>query len=350
MADSIKSIDSLVKQIVNRLDCRDNPENKADGIIKKDEWDKFAAGKGRTVQIGISVFRAKKSVEQYLKQQANTEKEKMDLAQKWLDKLITDEEEIVPVRLAPINKEDKSKIEADIKQAGTVKNDATLVSVVHEDEEIINKNPDATIENFRKRHDIRIDYKESAKRLQSKWCGIWTQAKLPLSFFEKLLDIIPKLNLKVDKFDSENYASPQEQIADRLCLLFAQEAGLNPKSKTSNYAGLFQLANDTIYHVKQSAQKEEISRLMTDKKDFDGLSGFAKLSGEQQLDWLIAFCDCKGILESPKTVDELAAKIKSISIINAKKHGCKTKTERAAQILNIYMKNNKVPEGTKYIP
>ena len=301
------NLTTLVRQIVTKLDRNDGE----DGRIGAEEWKKFVKGKGETsIHNYIAISNAETKVKEYLTQKTNNSTEQADLAEKWFNKLMEEKPEI-----------NKSK--------NTDKNTKTTEKT----------------ENVK--GDIDTSKKASAERLRKKWCGIWKNSGLSHSFFEKLFDIIPKINLKVNKFDNKNFASPEEQIADRLCCLFAQEARLNPTTKTSLYAGLFQLGTDTIPAVKKSAEKAEVKKLMTDKKNFTGLKGFASLSGEQQLDWLIAFCDCKNILNMPKTVEELAAKIKCISQKNANKHNCSSPAEYAGKILDSCMKTNKVPVGSK---
>ena len=113
MSNTIKSIDSLVTQIVNRLDRNDNPDKKTDGVIKKDEWNKFAAGKGKQVTVGIHTSKAEKSVKYYLGQQRKTKNGQRDLAQSWLDKLMNEDVETMAKKL----KEDKKAAEASAKKA-----------------------------------------------------------------------------------------------------------------------------------------------------------------------------------------------------------------------------------------
>ncbi len=90
------NLNSLVKQIVNRLDCSDSKDNKADGFIKAKEWkqfiqsESFVKGRGNTVSSCITVANAEKSILHYLSQQAKTEQKQIDLAEKWFNKLTED--------------------------------------------------------------------------------------------------------------------------------------------------------------------------------------------------------------------------------------------------------------------
>jgi len=93
MANNIRDLDLKISQIVNILDRNDNKNNKANGFIEADEWkrfvqsDNFVKGKGNLVSFRIQNKDAKNSIISYLSKQTKTEQEKIDLAQRWLDKL-----------------------------------------------------------------------------------------------------------------------------------------------------------------------------------------------------------------------------------------------------------------------
>jgi len=140
VSNTIKSVNSIVTQIVNRLDRNDNPDKKTDGVIKKDEWNKFAAGKGKQVTVGIHTSKAEKSVKYYLGQQRKTKNGQRDLAQSWLDKLMNEDVETMAKKLEEDKlaaKNSKSKVQyIKTKSAKTSKESDLVSSLKKQDDEL----------------------------------------------------------------------------------------------------------------------------------------------------------------------------------------------------------------------
>lgn len=136
--------------------------------------------------------------------------------------------------------------------------------------------------------------KEICTKLCVKWKKAFKDSPLQQSFFEKLYDVIDQLNVKVpaDKWNKEKYSSPKEQAMDEVIAIFACEACLNPKTVSSGkppYYGLFQLAGlDAVnQYAKSHPEEPGMKKIIANAKTMT-MSKFRNLTGEEQLDYLIA--------------------------------------------------------------
>lgn len=173
--------------------------------------------------------------------------------------------------------------------------------------------------------------KEIVAGLSNKWQKKFPNSPLKQDFYDKLYDLIKKLNctIKDKDFKPEEYSSKEEQTMDEVIAIFAGEAQLDPKStkiaytkdsktgakKQITYYGLFQLAEDGLTDVKNlatapadSALSKRVTNEGIKKEDLKNInkelkiSEFVKLSGTQQLDYLL------GYMTNSKCYSKLAGK------------------------------------------
>lgn len=173
--------------------------------------------------------------------------------------------------------------------------------------------------------------KEIVAGLYNKWQKKFPKSPLKQDFYNKLYDLIKKLNctIKDKDFKPEKYSSKEEQTMDEVIAIFAGEAQLDTKSikdaydkdaktgaKTKiTYYGLFQLAEDGLSDIKKLATAQTGSALSKrlinegvkreDLKNINKelkISEFVKLSGTQQLDYLLAY------MTNSKSYSNLAGK------------------------------------------
>lgn len=169
--------------------------------------------------------------------------------------------------------------------------DATYVAPKPNSDEIsISLNPDINL------HDITVKRAEICEKMQEKWCKTFKNAPLKEDFFLKLYDLMKTLNVKISEkdFDKNHYSSPEEQAMDELIAMFAGEARLNPrtigtvKGKPTFY-GLFQLSQDGLNAAKKWAKNHPNAAGMSNINQNMTLQKFRQLSGEKQLDYLVAY-------------------------------------------------------------
>lgn len=145
---------------------------------------------------------------------------------------------------------------------------------------------------------------EICEAAYEKWRGknAFKNSPLKIDFFEKLYDVMELLNVKqlnpsrsdgkVEKSANINNETDKEKLFDQFVAIFAGEAQLNPKSVFHgkiNYYGLFQVDAPTLKGIIKWSRKhpdvpgmQNIDAKMTVNK-------FIKLTGVQQLDYLIAY-------------------------------------------------------------
>lgn len=131
-----------------------------------------------------------------------------------------------------------------------------------------------------------------AKKLYLKWSKKLPDSKLNVSFYEKLYDVIDILKIKIpeNQWNKGKYASPKEQALDEIIAIFAGESRLKTNAKNGNqYYGLFQLSKVGLTEIKQYAKKHPNEPGMNNISQKMTLSKFTTISGEEQLDYLIAF-------------------------------------------------------------
>lgn len=137
--------------------------------------------------------------------------------------------------------------------------------------------------------------KEICTKLCTKWKKAFNNTPLQQSFFEKLYDVIDQLNVKIpeDKWDKSKYSSPKEQAMDEVIAIFACEGRLDPRTVSSSkppYYGLFQLADLKTVNKYAASHPEEpgMNKIIANATTMT-MSKFRNLSGEEQLDYLIAY-------------------------------------------------------------
>lgn len=135
------------------------------------------------------------------------------------------------------------------------------------------------------------EYLEMPKKAYQKWSKVFTQSPLKEYFYLKLYDVMERLNIKIDDWDSEKYDSPKAQAFNEIIAILAGESQLKPDSKNGPYRGLFQLATAGLKDLKTWARtNEDGSTGLVIDQNID-IEGFAKLTGEEQLDYLVAYIE-----------------------------------------------------------
>ena len=134
-----------------------------------------------------------------------------------------------------------------------------------------------------------LSKQEVCSKMYQKWASAFKDSPLKAGFYEKLYDVIETLNIKVSKWDKENYSSPEEQAMDEVIAIFAGESKLNPRTKSGIYNGLFQLAAPGLKEAKMWAKKNRNVPGMQNIRDNMTISQFRYSSGELQLDYMVAY-------------------------------------------------------------
>lgn len=149
-----------------------------------------------------------------------------------------------------------------------------------------------SVENIEKRKNVIKAKNEITQKLYEKWHSKWPSSPLTQSFFEKLYYVIDILNIEVPEsnWNKEKYESAKEQAMDEVLAIFAGEAQLNPSTqKGTTYYGLFQLGKGGLTDLKKYAKAHPDEPGMNNISSSMTLNKFAKISGEEQLDYLIAY-------------------------------------------------------------
>lgn len=135
--------------------------------------------------------------------------------------------------------------------------------------------------------------KVDTKKLIDKWNKRFPKAHLTESFMNKLREVVEELHCKVStkNFKPEKYNSPEEQAMDELCIMFALESSLSPRTRSDSgtFNGLFQLSKVGMSSIKDP----KLPKLSMEQ--------FRKLSAERQMDYLV------GYIESAREASKLPA-------------------------------------------
>lgn len=200
----------------------------------------------------------------------------------------------------------------------------------------------------------------TCKKMQSKWSKTFKNSPLKENFFLKLYDLIKLLNIKISKknFDKKHYSSQEEQAMDELIAMFAGESQLNPqkvgnvKGKPTFY-GLFQLSQEGLNAAKKWAKNHPNFSGMSNIKQNMTLQNFRQLSGEKQLDYLVAYIgSSRDASNIPENESLSPAKLWSMvklpnlneNIPQKKARRIKTITQKQDSIARIFSQNS-IPRG-----
>ena len=151
--------------------------------------------------------------------------------------------------------------------------------------------PDIKIEKPTIEDSAEKTKEEIVSKMYKKWSGVFKKSPLKESFYSKLYDVIKTMHCSVsdDKFNSSEYSSKEEQTMDEVIAIFAGEAQLNPKCVNGPYNGLFQLGKPGLTEAKAWAAKHKNIPGMNNVKEDMTISEFLNISGEDQLDYLVAY-------------------------------------------------------------
>lgn len=201
--------------------------------------------------------------------------------------------------------------------------------------------------------------KEICTKLCTKWKKVFKNSPLQQSFFEKLYDVIDQLNVKVpeEKWDKSKYSSPKEQAMDEVMAIFACEGRLNPKTVSSSkppYYGLFQLADLKTVNQYAASHPDEpgMKKIIANSKTMT-MSKYKNLTGEEQLDYLIAYVGAsrEGSKMDPDAEITPAKLWSMIKLPNLPENNPKSKARRERTIvqkenaIDSVFRANKVPRG-----
>lgn len=171
------------------------------------------------------------------------------------------------------------------------------------------------------------------------WAKVFKDSPLKEEFFIKLYDVMERLNIKEESLDIEKYDSLEAQAFNGVVAILAKESQLKPDCKYLDYRGLFQLATLGLTDIKKWVKEnpDKAAGLKIDQNI--NIEGFAKLTGEEQLDYLVAYIEkmkeYSGIGKDERiTPAQMGAMIKKPfdgkldSLINEKNNEIKTTIKR----------------------
>ena len=334
------SIKQFAKKIAAQLDSQD--KSGKNNSIDADTWKKFAVAKygaKDNVTTRISIFNAEKSIAYYLRREAKNGGNINDIGEKWFNMLIEPEEE---------SKFDKSlKVYGNSAVTGDILEENTYekadVTKVDKTNLLMAQQLDKTTRSIcTSTKDLSKDY--IVDNMYKKWKGSFVNSNLGRDFYEKLYDVIDILHCEIDKkdFKAENYnGSIKAQTMDEVIAILACESSLNSKSRNYIYRGIFQLDENSLKTVKFFAKKYNISGI----KQNIGIEGFAKISGAEQLNYLIAHV-AFGREASGLSQDEKITPSQLWAIIKKPKYGQKggTLAQQKASAINKVFKVNSIEQ------
>ena len=338
------NIKALASQIAQKLDKKDGQNNRIDA----ETWKKFAVaqyGAKDNVKQCISIFNAEKSIEYYLKKNAQKEGiSENDIGQRWLNSLddidlsqqavkSSDTEAEKPV-LPSIELPANDDLEAKADATRVDKADVILQAKFDANKKKVNEN----LAKVGEQREI------ISSKMHTKWSSKFKNSNLDKKFYTKLYDVIKKINCSIDDkdFKSDKYSSKMEQTMDEVIAVLAGESKLNSKAKNYIYRGIFQLDSNSLTTVKAMAKKYNINGV----KQNISLAGFANLSGAEQLDYLIGHVAfgklCSNIKEYEKiTPQQLWAMIK----LPSKGQKDSLLTQQKARAINRVFTGSQVERG-----
>ena len=267
------------QKIAEQLDALDGK----DGMIKAETWKEHAVnnwGAKDNVKDCISVFRAIRSIEHYIKREVNdTNQSASGIGDKWYSDILNLEN-------------NNSKTDAE----PAAEKEMPLIPLVERTDALYVNNTNEIIacetENLKNYTAENVDPEQEkiVSDMYAKWSGIFKDSPLDKEFYDKLYNVIKVLNCSINDSDYNPgyYASKTEQTMDEVIAIMAGEARLNPKAKNGQYRGLFQLATPGLTDLKKWAAKNQDVFGMENIKDIN-IKEFAMLSGAEQLDYLIAY-------------------------------------------------------------
>lgn len=326
----INNIKKQAQEIAGYLDRLDGKNNKIDA----ETWKKYAVsnwGAKDNVSNNISIFNAVKSIEFYLKREAKaTGNKASDIGEKWYNDLVSIENK---------NSQPKATKSTESEEISE-QTDALYIDNTN------NKIASKTKENRDLTAKLNINpiKQEIVSKMHQKWSSKYKNSNLNQEFYSKLYDFIKQINCEVDDkdFDRKHYSSKEEQTMDEVIAVIAGESSLNSKAKYYTYRGIFQLDSDSLNTVKFVAKDKKLPGVNQNIT----LSGFAKLSGEKQLDYLAAHI-AYGRMSSGLSEKEKISPQQLWAMIKKPKHGQKHSdlTQQKSIAINRIFNKNKIERG-----
>ena len=304
------TVRNFAQKIARTMDNIDGSDNR----IESETWKTHAVAKmgaKDNVQRFISIYTASRSIEYYINRESrNTGETVSSIGTKWYGDLVSFTETPDAVKV------DNSK--------------NTIA---------------ANNEKAEKRDIIKTAQKEQiVSKMHEKWSAKYKNSNLGKQFYAKLYDFIKQINCEIDDkdFDPKHYSSKEEQTMDEVIAVIAGESSLNSKARYYIYRGIFQLDSDSLKTVKAVAKDKKLPGV--DQKIT--LSGFANLSGEKQLDYLVAHV-AYGRMRSGISEKEKISPQQLWAMIKKPKYGQKQSdlTQEKSKAINKIFNKNKIERG-----
>lgn len=304
------TVRNFAQKIARTMDNIDGSDNR----IESETWKTHAVAKmgaKDNVQRFISIYTASRSIEYYINRESrNTGETVSNIGTKWYGDLVSFTETPDAVKV------DNSK--------------NTIA---------------ANNEKAEKRDIIKTAQKEQiVSKMHEKWSAKYKNSNLGKQFYAKLYEVIKQINCEIDDkdFDPKHYSSKEEQTMDEVIAVIAGESSLNSKARYYIYRGIFQLDSDSLKTVKAIAKDKKLPGV--DQKIT--LSGFANLSGEKQLDYLVAHV-AYGRMRSGISEKEKISPQQLWAMIKKPKYGQKHSdlTQEKSKAINKIFNKNKIERG-----
>ncbi len=273
-------INAIVKRITRTLDLKDK---KNDSLIDINDWKNFAQKNGFSgIEINkyqtLTTKEAEQLIRQNLQMHSHCYQGQMDLVDLWFSNLM----------------------EQDIKRTLEQPNDATAVNRTISPKQAIPMLGNEDKGTHKLEAKIKLKLKQDilknkvVNNMYKKWSSAAQLKDSPLKkeFYDKLYDVIKVLNCTIPDTDwnRNTYNTKEEQVMDEVIAILAGESNLNPKQDSNPpFIGLFQLKNCGLVEIKAWAKKHPDFYGMNNINQNLSMSGFKKISGEEQLDYLVAF-------------------------------------------------------------